>query len=137
MFLEWKIKLVYLFTILNSVVKYKTHARKNVFVSITNNAGHKCRLSLHKFSPILLSEFLVRIVLIYIIASSVVISGSFFSCTIFCSTFSLALLFSYCSDFLFQNHTVNVVTYTTKVLFSSSHLKNVGLYFQTKDIREH
>ena len=100
------------------------------------NAGHKYRLCLQKFSLILLAEFLVRIVFIFNFASSAVSSGNFFYCAILCSTVSLRLLSSKFSDFLFQKDTRYFNTYITRGVFSSLHLKSIGVYFQTKIERE-
>jgi len=48
------------------------------------------------------SEILVQIVFICNFAFSAVSSGNFFSCTIFCSTFSLTLLFCFFLTFRFH-----------------------------------
>ena len=99
------------------------------------NTGHEYRLCLHQFSRILLAELLIQIVFILNFTFSAVISENFFPCTIFCSTVSLQLLFSKCSDFLFLKDILYCVTYITKVLLSSLHLKSIGVYFQTEDIK--
>jgi len=78
-----------------------------------------------------LAEFLIRVVFIFNFASSAVISGNFFSCTIFCITVSL-IFFSKCSGYLLLKDTWFFLTYITKGVFSSLHLKTV-VYFQTED----
>jgi len=88
-----------------------------------------------KFSLNLLAEFLVRIVFIFNFASSAVSSENFFYYAILCSTVSLRHLSSKCSDVLFQKDTRYFNTYIAKGVFSSLHLKSIGVYFQTEDIK--
>ena len=74
-------------------------------------------------------EFVLRIVLFSIFVCSAVISGNFFSCTIFCNTFSLALLL--CLVFRFhvsKAHSIFLYICHERCVFVISFKKHRSLY---------